>query len=73
MNWDLEGLSVKATYLDEFTVYGKVERSRVKYGGTVQHTVVLLYPTVIYGQERDRLLIEHQDVKQVYSNLNEFI
>ena len=33
MNWVLEGMHVTATYLDEFQVAGRVELSRVAYGG----------------------------------------
>lgn len=66
MNWNLEGLSIEASYLDDFSISGKVELSRVKYGGKVQHTVVLESPINIYGQLRDRLLIEHEDVSRVF-------
>jgi hypothetical protein len=65
MNWDLTGMTVWARYLDEYDVYGRVESSRVKYGGEVQHTVVLAEPTVIYGQLRDRVLIENKYVTRV--------
>ena len=65
MNWDLTGMTVWARYLDEYDIYGLVESSRVKYGGEVQHTVVLAEPTVIYGQLRDRVLIEHKYVTRV--------
>jgi hypothetical protein len=65
MNWDLTGMTVWARYLDEYDIYGRVESSRVKYGGEVQHTVVLAEPTVIYGQLRERVLIEHKYVTRV--------
>jgi hypothetical protein len=65
MGWNLEGMTIWARYLDEYDVYGRVESSRVKYGGEVQHTVVLAEPMVIYGQMRDRVLIEHKCVSRV--------
>ena len=68
MNWDLQGLRVAATYLDEFEVTGRVEISRVKYGGTVSHHVVLDTPIAVYGAVRDRVIVDHCDVHQVFSN-----
>jgi hypothetical protein len=32
--WNLEGLTVKGRYMGEFPVVGRVELSRVQYGGT---------------------------------------
>ena len=63
--WNLEGKSVRGLYLGEFEVSGQVERSRVKYGGGVQHTVVLDTPITVYGEVRDRVLLEHSRVLQV--------
>jgi hypothetical protein len=65
MGWDLTGMTVWARYLDEYDIYGRVESSRVKYGREIQHTVVLAEPTVIYGQLRDRVLIDHKYVTRV--------
>ena len=65
MGWDLTGMTVWARYLDEYDICGRVESSRVKYGGEVQHTVVLTDPIVIYGESRDRLLIENKYVTRV--------
>ncbi len=66
MNWNLEGLNVSATYLDTFSVTGKVTLSRVKYGGTVTHHVSLDKPINVYGAIREVVIIEHQDVHQVF-------
>lgn len=66
--WNLEGLRVKGLYLDEIEVTGRVELSRVKYGGEVQHTVVLDQPVNVYGQARDRVLVEHKNILQVSSS-----
>jgi hypothetical protein len=65
MGWNLEGMVVWARYLDEYDVCGRVESSRVKYGGEVQHTIVLSTPINIYGQMRDRVLVEHKSVTRV--------
>lgn len=69
MNWNLEGLMVRATYLGDVPVVGRVESSRVKYGGGVQHTVVLDEPITMRWRTEpaDRLLIDHETVEQVWS------
>lgn len=71
MGWNLEGMVIWARYLDEYDICGRVESSRVKYGGEVQHTVVLATPMTIYGQTRDRLLIEHKYVTRVSDGKSE--
>ena len=63
--WNLEGMRVEGIYLGEFEVYGKVELSRVKYGGGVVHTVVLYDPIEVYGALRERVLIDHEDIMVV--------
>jgi len=69
MNWNLEGLHVTGLYMDEFPVAGLVTLSRVKYGGDIQHTVVLDEPIKIYGPEvRERVLLDHKNVTRVQSN-----
>lgn len=65
MSWNLEGLTIEATYLEQFPVEGRVESSRVAYGGSVKHTIVLKNPIMVYGAERDRLIIDHETVKRV--------
>jgi hypothetical protein len=37
--WNLEGMTVKATYLSDIPVTGKVVLSRVQYGGEVCHHI----------------------------------
>jgi len=69
MSWQLEGLFVEANYLDLFPVVGKVELSRVAYGGMVNHTLVLQTPIEVYGSVRDRVIIEHTQIQRVMSNL----
>jgi hypothetical protein len=67
MSWNLEGLCIEAMYLDEFAVEGVVENSRVAYGGEVKHTIVLRNPIIVYGAERDRLIIDNKNVSRVKS------
>lgn len=63
--WNLEGLCIEATYLEDYNVEGVVENSRVAYGGGVKHTIVLRNPMMIYGTKRDRLIIDHETVSRV--------
>ena len=67
MSWDLEGLKVTGIYMGEFPVTGIVVLSRVKYGGGVQHTVVLDAPITVYSRVRERVLLDHQDVVRIRS------
>lgn len=67
-NWDLTGMKVWGTYLDIFPVSGTVQSSRVKYGGTVQHTVTLDEPLTLFSRVRDRgenVLIDHSDIVRI--------
>jgi hypothetical protein len=66
MNWNLEGLMVEGSYMGEFPITGRVDLSRVKYGGVVNHHVVLDAPITVYGAVRDRVIIEHSDVVRVF-------
>jgi hypothetical protein len=56
--WDLTGRRINGIYLGLFPYTGTVESSRVKYGGRVQHTVVLDHPFKVYGEMRERILVE---------------
>lgn len=69
MNWNYEGLKVTGMYMGEFPVTGRVESSRVKYGGGVQHTVVLDEPIKLRwrSEPTDRLLLDHENVVRVAS------
>lgn len=66
-NWNLEGLAVTGLYLGKFPVTGRVELSRVKYGGGIQHTVVLDEAIEVYDAMRDRVLLDHESVTSVRS------
>mgnify|MGYP006267927163 CR=1 FL=1 len=67
MNWNLEGHRIEATYLEEIPVCGRVEQSRVKFGGNVCHTVVLDMPITVYGAVRERVIVDHGTVERVMS------
>jgi len=66
-NWNLEGLHVTGNYMGEFPVTGIVTLSRVKYGGGVQHTVVLDEQIQVYSAMRERVLLDHENVVRVQS------
>lgn len=63
--WNYEGMTVTGKYLGEFPVSGVVELSRVAYGGRVKHTIVLTEPIVVYGAERDRVILDMAEIEQV--------
>lgn len=60
--WNREGQRVAGVYLNTYTVSGLVTESRVKYGGTVQHTVKLDQPTTVFGRVADVLLLDEADL-----------
>jgi hypothetical protein len=68
MAWNLEGLRVRGTFLDSFPVEGRVELSRVTYGGKVAHTVVLDSPIQVFGALRERVILSQGEIQQVSSN-----
>lgn len=57
MSWDLTGKKINGLYLGLFPYTGTVVESRVKYGGEVQHKVVVDEPFTVYGLVRDRILV----------------
>jgi len=67
--WNLEGLTVRGLYMGEYPVSGRVELSRVKYGGEVVHTLVLEKPLNLRWRAApaERLLVEHKYIEQVGS------
>lgn len=66
--WNLEGMTVAGKYMGDFPVVGKVEMSRVKYGGEVSHHIVLETPIEVYGAMRDRVILEHKYIEKVSDN-----
>ena len=65
MQWNLEGKRVSGLYMGSIPVQGRVELSRVQYGGEVAHHMVLDQPIKVYGSVRDRVILEHKYVEQV--------
>ena len=62
MSWNKEGQRVAGVYLNAYTVSGTVTESRVRYGGTVQHTVKLDAPVTVFGRSADVLLLDNEDL-----------
>jgi hypothetical protein len=62
--WNLEGLTVRGEYFG-VPVEGVVTLSRVKFGGTVQHTVDLFFPITMFGDERTTVLLDASEVVHV--------
>jgi hypothetical protein len=62
--WNLEGQTVRGYYFGH-QVEGVVILSRVKFGGSVQHTVDLFFPITMYGQERTSVLLDADEVAHV--------
>lgn len=62
--WNLEGLTVRGEYFG-VPVEGVVTLSRVKFGGTVQHTVDLFFPITMFGDERTSVLLDANEVVHV--------
>ncbi len=62
MNWNKEGQQVAGMYLGAYAVSGVVTESRVRYGGTVQHTVKLDRPMEVFGRSAEVLLLDDTDL-----------
>ena len=64
--WNLEGLTVTGKYMDH-EVTGKVELSRVAYGGRVKHTVVLDEPIQLPWRSEltERVILDMAEVERV--------
>ena len=62
--WNLEGLIVRGEYFGT-KVEGVVTLSRVKFGGSVQHTVDLFFPITMFGQERTTVLLDANEITHV--------
>lgn len=64
--WNYEGLTVSGLYLDMIPVKGQVYMSRVKYGGSVSHHLMLDEPVEVFGKMRDRVTLDMHEVTQVH-------
>lgn len=65
MNWNLEGKRVNGLYMGMFPYTGLVTESRVKYGGSVQHTVKVDEPFRVHGAVRDVVLVSITEINRV--------
>jgi len=68
--WNLENMQVTGKYMGSFPVAGRVELSRVAYGGDVKHTVVLDKPITLRWRSEpvNRIILEHCFVESVADN-----
>lgn len=65
MSWNLEGKRITGLYLGLFPYSGLVEESRVKYGGRVQHSVLVDEPFKVYGEVRNRVLVSESEIYRI--------
>jgi len=65
MKWDLTGERINGLYMGLFPYSGTVESSRVKYGGEVQHTVIVDEPFKVYGDVRERILVSITEINRI--------
>ena len=65
MKWDLTGERINGLYMGLFPYTGTVESSRVKYGGEVQHTVLVDEPFKVYGEVRERISVQGPEVNRI--------
>lgn len=65
MIWNLEGKRVNGLYMGLFPFSGTVTESRVKYGGKVQHTVIVDEPFKVYGEMRYTVLVGTEDINRI--------
>lgn len=73
MDWNLEGLRVRGLYISEIEVSGVVEASRSALGNRVKHHIVLDKAVNVYGSERDRVVIDHDNIIEVMTTDGEEI
>ena len=75
MSWNMEGKTVVAKYCGA-TCTGVIESSRVKYGGKVQHTLVLDEPIQLRwrSEKTDRVLVdEDQVIGEYVKDVGQFV
>lgn len=68
--WDRSNQRIRGVYLGEYEYDGIVRSSRIKYGGTVQHTVDLLDSIEVYGDQRDVIVVNESEPFFVIEELN---
>lgn len=62
MGWNKDDSTIKALYLSEYPVIGKVIESRVTYGGRVSYFVKLDEPLYLFGTHRDHVIIDENQL-----------
>jgi len=62
MGWNKDGSTVKALYLSEYLVTGKVTESRVRYGGSVSYHIDLDEPLFVFGSIREQVIVNENQV-----------
>jgi len=64
--WNLEGMTVTGNYYD-VPVKGRIELSRVAYGGSIKHTVVLETPIQLRWRTEPttRVILDHTEILTV--------
>ena len=65
MSWNLENSVVEGLYLGKFPVRGVVDLSRAQHGGEVSHHVALEQPIEVYGNMRNRVILENEFITRV--------
>lgn len=59
--WDRTNQIIHGVYLNQFPYQGIVRSSRVKLGGSVQHTVDLFDSIFVHGAERFTILVDERE------------
>ena len=62
MSWNREGDLICGSYMSIFPYAGRVTKSRVKYGGSVQHTVTLSSPIQVFGEVRETIFVDEEEL-----------
>lgn len=70
MDWNLEGNRVNGLYMGLFPYSGLVLNSRVKFGGEVQHTILVDEPFKVYGEVREMILVGKGEINRILENEN---
>ena len=65
MSWNREGNLIAGNYMGIFPYSGRIVSSRVKYGGKVQHTVELLSAINVFGDVRNTILVDEDELVAV--------
>jgi hypothetical protein len=65
MTWNLESKRVTGMYLGMFPYTGSVTESRVKYGGQVQHTVLVDQPIEVFGAIRNIVTVSSTEISKI--------